>query len=140
MVESLALLYTVVGEHDAAIDQLEYLLTIPSIISVPRLKFQPVWESFHKHPRFKRLLEKHAENESLRIQNLWDGRNVRGDSGAFGTGLGVSLKFECPCLDYPIELYLQYMSVIRLGTFVSGMSVLPYFVSVCTKTFKLKLT
>ena len=60
LVESLALLYTVVGEHDAAIDQLEYLLTIPSIISVPRLKFQPVWEPLHQHPRFKRLLEKHG--------------------------------------------------------------------------------
>jgi len=60
MVASLALLYTVVGEHDAAIDQLEYLLTIPSIISVPRLKFQPVWEPLHQHPRFKRLLEKHG--------------------------------------------------------------------------------
>ncbi len=60
MVESLALLYTVVGEHDAAIDQLEYLLTIPSLISVPRLKFQPVWEPLRQHPRFKRLLEKHG--------------------------------------------------------------------------------
>jgi len=60
MVESLALLYTVVGEHDAAIDQLEYLLTIPSLISVPRLKFQPVWEPLHGHPRFKRLLKKHG--------------------------------------------------------------------------------
>jgi len=60
MIESLALLYTVVGEHDAAIDQLEYLLTIPSIISVPRLKFQPVWEPLHQHPRFQQLLEKHG--------------------------------------------------------------------------------
>ena len=58
--ESLALLYTVVGEHDAAIDQLEYLLTIPSLISVPRLKFQAVWEPLHEHPRFKQLLEKHG--------------------------------------------------------------------------------
>ena len=60
MLQSLALLYTVVGEHDAAIDQLDYLLTIPSIISVPRLKFQSVWEPLHKHPRFKELLEKHG--------------------------------------------------------------------------------
>jgi len=60
MVESLALLYTVVGEHDAAIDQLEYLLSIPSIISVPRLRFQPVWEPLRQHPRFKRLLEKYG--------------------------------------------------------------------------------
>ena len=60
MVESLALLYTVVGEHDAAIDQLEYLLTIPSIISVPRLKFQLVWEPLREHARFKRLLEEYG--------------------------------------------------------------------------------
>ena len=60
VLQSLALLYTVVGEHDAAIDQLEYLFTIPSLISVPRLKFQPVWEPLHQHPRFKRLLEKYG--------------------------------------------------------------------------------
>ncbi len=60
VLESLALLYTVVGEHDAAIDQLEYLLTIPSLISVPRLKFQPVWEPLREYPRFQRLLEKHG--------------------------------------------------------------------------------
>ena len=60
MLQSLALLYTVVGEHDAAIEQLAYLLTIPSLISVPRLKFQPEWEPLRQHPRFKRLLEKHG--------------------------------------------------------------------------------
>ena len=62
--ESLALLYTIIGEHDAAIDQLEYLFTIPSIISVPRLKFQSVWEPLREHPRFKHLLEKYG-GESL---------------------------------------------------------------------------
>jgi len=37
----------------------------------------------------------HAENKSLRMQNLWDGyRNVCGDSGAFGTGLGINFKSQ----------------------------------------------
>jgi len=60
LVQSLALLYTVVGEHDAAIDRLEYLLTVPSLISVARLKSQPEWEPLHEHVRFKELLAKHT--------------------------------------------------------------------------------
>jgi serine/threonine-protein kinase len=56
-VEALAKIYVMVGEFDAAIDQLEYLLSIPSEMSIPLLRLDPAWDPLRDHPRFKRLLE-----------------------------------------------------------------------------------
>ncbi len=57
-VEDLARIYVMVGEFDAAIDQLEFLLSIPSGLSIPLLRLDPAWDSLRDHPRFKRLLDK----------------------------------------------------------------------------------
>ncbi len=57
-VEALAKIYVMVGEFEAAIDQLEYLLSIPSEMSIPLLRLDPAWAPLRDHPRFKRLLEK----------------------------------------------------------------------------------
>jgi len=46
-----------VGEFDAAIDQLEFLLSIPSELSIPLLRLDPAWNSLRDHPHFKKLLE-----------------------------------------------------------------------------------
>jgi tetratricopeptide (TPR) repeat protein len=60
---NLAKIYTIVGEDEKAIDQLEYLLSIPHaeylwhLISVPQLRLDPQWDSLREHPRFKPLLE-----------------------------------------------------------------------------------
>ncbi|MEE9207450.1 MAG: hypothetical protein V3U67_03605, partial [Gemmatimonadota bacterium] len=54
----LAEIYLMVGEYDAAIDQLERLLSMPSIISVPLLRFDPIWDPLRDHPRFQALLER----------------------------------------------------------------------------------
>jgi TolB-like protein/Flp pilus assembly protein TadD/tRNA A-37 threonylcarbamoyl transferase component Bud32 len=51
----LALIYTRVGEHDAALDQIEYLLSIPSDLSIPLLRLDPRWRPLWDHPRFKDL-------------------------------------------------------------------------------------
>jgi serine/threonine-protein kinase len=56
-IEDLAYIYTRVGEHDTAIDQLEYLLSIPSWISVWLLRIDPRWDPLRNHPRFQRLVE-----------------------------------------------------------------------------------
>jgi hypothetical protein len=46
-----------VGEKAAAIDHLEYLLSVPSPVSVPALRVESNWDSLRDHPRFQRLLE-----------------------------------------------------------------------------------
>jgi serine/threonine-protein kinase len=55
-VEDLARIYTMVGEYDAAIDQLEILLAVPSPTSVPMLRLEPTWNPLRDHPRFQALL------------------------------------------------------------------------------------
>ncbi|MBN2090028.1 hypothetical protein JW964_10450 [candidate division KSB1 bacterium] len=61
-VNALAEIYVIVGEYDAAIDLLEYLLSIPSTVTIPYLKICPIWAPLREHPRFKKLL---ADGESL---------------------------------------------------------------------------
>ena len=57
-VRDLARIYVMVGEHEAAIDQLEYLLYIPSQMSVNLLRADPFWAPLRDHPRFQALREK----------------------------------------------------------------------------------
>jgi serine/threonine-protein kinase len=59
-VEDLAHIYTIVGEYDAAIDQLEALLAVPSPTAVPMLRIDPTWNPLRDHPRFQALLEKYG--------------------------------------------------------------------------------
>jgi len=47
-----------VGEYDAAIDQLEYLLSIPSEISIPLLRIDPTWNPLRDNPRFQKILSR----------------------------------------------------------------------------------
>jgi serine/threonine-protein kinase len=56
-VEHLASIYAQLGESDLAVDQLEYLLSIPSKISIPVLRLDPIWDPLRDHPRFQALLE-----------------------------------------------------------------------------------
>jgi len=53
----LARIYVMVGEFDAAIDQLEFLLSVPGELSIPLLRLDPAWDPLHDHPRFKKLVE-----------------------------------------------------------------------------------
>jgi len=57
-VEDLGHIYVMVGEYDAAIDQLEFLLSRPGEMSIPLLRLDPAWEPLRDHPRFKKLLER----------------------------------------------------------------------------------
>ena len=59
-VEDLARIYTMVAEYDAAIDQLEILLAVPSPTAVPMLRIDPTWDPLRSHPRFQRLLEQYG--------------------------------------------------------------------------------
>ena len=59
---NLAKIYALIGETEKAIDQLEYLLSIPhaeylwQLISVPQLRLDPQWDSLRENPRFRRLV------------------------------------------------------------------------------------
>jgi tetratricopeptide (TPR) repeat protein len=58
-VATLAEVYAMVGEYDAAIDRLEYLLSITCPISPPLLQADPIWDPLRDHPRFQALLEEY---------------------------------------------------------------------------------
>jgi len=56
-VEDLARIYVMVGEFDAAIDRLEFLLSRPGEMSIPLLRLDPAWDPLRDHPRLKKLLD-----------------------------------------------------------------------------------
>lgn len=58
LADDLAEIYIRVGEYEAAIDQLEYLLSVPSTITIPLLRVDPLYDPLRDHPRFQALLER----------------------------------------------------------------------------------
>ncbi|MHC4430998.1 MAG: tetratricopeptide repeat protein, partial [Planctomycetota bacterium] len=56
-VEDLARVYVMVGDFDAAIDRIEDVLSMPSELSIPLLRLDPVWAPLRDHRRFKKLIE-----------------------------------------------------------------------------------
>ena len=54
--EDLAYVETLVGEHDAAIKRLAYLLTVPSGASVTFLRLDPMWDPLRSTPGFQQLI------------------------------------------------------------------------------------
>lgn len=59
----MARIYTMLGEFDLALDQLDRLLAIPSWISVPWIEMNPLWESLRDHPRYSEILDSHRAPE-----------------------------------------------------------------------------
>jgi tetratricopeptide (TPR) repeat protein len=53
---TLAKVYATVGEHDAAINEVSSLLSIPAYFSVWELRLDPVWDPLRDDPRFKELV------------------------------------------------------------------------------------
>jgi TolB-like protein/Flp pilus assembly protein TadD len=60
-VQDLAQIYAIVGSHDAALEQIEYLLSIPCGMSVSVLRISPAWDFLRHNPKFQRLLEEYSE-------------------------------------------------------------------------------
>lgn len=58
-VEDLARIYVMTGEYQEAIKLLDYLLSVPSTISVKLLLLDPNWEPLWQLPEFKKLVEKY---------------------------------------------------------------------------------
>jgi TolB-like protein/Flp pilus assembly protein TadD/predicted Ser/Thr protein kinase len=59
-VEDLALVYLMVGEYDAALGQIEYLLSIPSWVSIPQIRLDPRYDPLRNLPRYQKLVEKYG--------------------------------------------------------------------------------
>jgi non-specific serine/threonine protein kinase len=53
----LAEIYMMCGEHEAAIDQLETLMSVPGYMSAAILRIDPLWDPIRSNPRFRRLVE-----------------------------------------------------------------------------------
>jgi hypothetical protein len=49
--------FLLVGEPDSAVVRLEQLLTLPALITVPRLRIDPVWVPLRGNPRFEELVK-----------------------------------------------------------------------------------
>jgi len=55
----LATVYTMVGEYDSALDQIELLLAMPSNLTVALLEKEPVWDPLRGNPRFAEILTRY---------------------------------------------------------------------------------
>jgi hypothetical protein len=53
---ALARIYALTGDRVAAVKQLEYLLSIPSQVSVPLLRSEPTWDRLRSDAGFRHLL------------------------------------------------------------------------------------
>ena len=56
----LAEIYTMVGEYELAMDQLEIVLSMPSEFSIPLIKSDPIWTQLAEKQRFNKLVEKYS--------------------------------------------------------------------------------
>jgi serine/threonine-protein kinase len=59
IVQSLVEVYILTGEYDKAFKQLDYVLSIPSEVSVAIMRLDPVYDPIRADPRFQALLRKY---------------------------------------------------------------------------------
>jgi serine/threonine protein kinase len=57
LVVNLAKVLMIFGEYEAAIEQVDLLLSIPGLITIPYLKLDPIWAPLREYPRFQELLQ-----------------------------------------------------------------------------------
>jgi non-specific serine/threonine protein kinase len=55
----MAWIFTLLGERDLALDQLDRLMTIPSWITPAWIEMDPRWDSLRDHPRYAKTLASH---------------------------------------------------------------------------------
>ena len=59
MVMVMASVYTKAGRYDDALNELEYLLSIPTLFTGKLLAITPDFAPLRDHPRFQALIEKY---------------------------------------------------------------------------------
>jgi serine/threonine-protein kinase len=57
VLEMAALTFVKAGEYEATIDQLELLLSVPSLTSRAMFRIDPAWDPLRDNPRFQKLVE-----------------------------------------------------------------------------------
>jgi TolB-like protein len=57
LADNLAHIYTLVGEHDAAIEQIESILSVDAPVTRAWVENDPTWVALRDDPRFQRLME-----------------------------------------------------------------------------------
>ncbi|REL33847.1 tetratricopeptide repeat protein [Rhodohalobacter sp. SW132] len=57
----LAEIYTLAGKHGKAIDQLEFLLSVPGFVSKNDLQLSPTWDPLREYPEFREIVENRIE-------------------------------------------------------------------------------
>lgn len=56
--------YTLLGEYDLALDQIDRLLTIPSFLTPAWVEMDPSWARLRDHPRYLGILDRHRTTGS----------------------------------------------------------------------------
>ena len=54
--EDLAQIYTMVGEYDLAMEQIDRLLSLPYYFTTKTLEVMPTWAPLKNHPRYQELI------------------------------------------------------------------------------------
>jgi tetratricopeptide (TPR) repeat protein len=57
LVKNLARIYVILGKYDAAIEKIEYLLSIHGELWLPLLQLDPAWDPLREHPRFISMIQ-----------------------------------------------------------------------------------
>lgn len=63
-IEDLAFVYVLIGDHDAALDRIEQVLSRPAFFSVGLLRLDPKWDPLRDHPRYAEILDKYSKSRS----------------------------------------------------------------------------
>ena len=62
LIEDLARIYVKVKKYPEALEQIEYLLSVPGYITTKVLELDPIWGPLKNQPKFKKILEQYTSN------------------------------------------------------------------------------
>jgi len=60
-VQDLGLIYLLTGEYETSLDQIEFLLSVHSWVSIPFLELNPHYKRLQDHPRYQDLVKKYSD-------------------------------------------------------------------------------
>ena len=59
-----ALAHTKLGDYDSALEELDSILAVPAVISIPMLELDPRWQPLRKQPGFSTLVQKYGADST----------------------------------------------------------------------------